>query len=142
MLFRAVLVWCEILVLAIANGAAREALLVPRFGETVAHLISTLVLSALVVIAGSLAMPWIAPTSAGDAWTVGILWVALTLAFEFLAGHFIFGRPWRVLLADYNLAAGRIWLLVLIVTLLTPITAFNRGQASAASDGLTTAQSH
>ena len=128
MLIRAGLVWIEMLVLAIANGAARESLLVPRLGTTTAHVISTLVLSVLIFIAGSLAMPWIAPASLRDAWTIGIVWVLLTLAFEFLAGHFIFGRPWKVLLADYDLAAGRIWILVLIVTLITPVVAFNRAR--------------
>ena len=140
MLFRAVLIWCEILALAIANGAAREALLVPRFGDTIAPLISTIVLSMLVVVAGSLAMPWIGPGSAGDAWAIGGLWVALTLGFEFLAGHFIFGKPWKQLLADYNLAAGRIWLLVLVVTLVTPIVAFNRSRTATASDGARVSQ--
>jgi hypothetical protein len=128
MLIRAGLVWIEMLVLAIANGAARESLLVPRLGTTTAHVISTLVLSVLIFIAGSLAMPWIAPASLRDAWTIGVVWVLLTLAFEFLAGHFIFGRPWKVLLADYDLAAGRIWILVLIVTLITPVVAFNRAR--------------
>ena len=128
MLIRAGLVWIEMLVLAIANGAARESLLVPRLGTTTAHVISTLVLSVLIFIAGSLAMPWIAPASLRDAWTIGIVWVLLTLAFEFLAGHFIFGRPWKVLLADYDLTAGRIWILVLIVTLITPVVAFNRAR--------------
>jgi hypothetical protein len=62
-----------------------------------------------------------------DAWTIGVTWVALTLAFEFLGGHFIFGRPWQELLGDYNLFAGRIWVMVLIVTLMTPVIAFTRG---------------
>jgi hypothetical protein len=48
----------------------------------------------------------------------------LTLAFEFLAGHYLFGHPWATLLADYNLARGRIWLLVLVATLLGPVLAY------------------
>ena len=45
----------------------------------------------------------------------------LTLAFEFLAGHYLFGNSWERLLADYDVARGRIWPLVLIVTFVTPL---------------------
>ena len=45
----------------------------------------------------------------------------LTLAFEFLAGHFLFRNTWERLLADYNLAQGRVWILVLVTTLVTPV---------------------
>ena len=126
MVARAALAWLVLLALAIANGAAREALLAPRLGTTLAQAVSTMVLSVLVFIAGSLAMPWIGPATVRDAWAIGAIWVALTVAFEFLGGHFIFGRPWRILLADYNIFAGRIWVVVLAVTLLTPVLSFNR----------------
>lgn len=82
----------------------------------------------LIAVAGWIAVPWIGPRRPQDAWTIGVLWVMLTLAFEFLAGHFLFGKPWQELLADYDIRAGRIWVMVLIVTLVTPIVAFkNRG---------------
>ena len=51
-------------------------------------------------------------------------WVALTLAFEFLAGHYLFHNPWDKLLADYDVWHGRIWPLVPIVTLLAPVIAY------------------
>jgi len=44
----------------------------------------------------------------------------LTLAFEFLAGHYLFHNPWSRLLEDYDVARGRIWILVLFTTLLAP----------------------
>jgi len=42
--------------------------------------------------------------------------VTLTVAFEFLAGHYVFGTPWHQLVADYNIFRGRIWVLVLITS--------------------------
>jgi hypothetical protein len=52
----------------------------------------------------------------------------LTLAFEFLAGHYLFGNPWSKLLADYNLLRGHIWVLVLITTAFGPLlSAYGRG---------------
>jgi hypothetical protein len=58
-----------------------------------------------------------------DAFLVGLLWVVLTVAFEFLAGHYIFGNSWETLLADYNVFRGRVWLLVLLTNLLAPLLA-------------------
>jgi hypothetical protein len=45
------------------------------------------------------------------------------VAFEFLAGHYWFHASWSALFADYNLAQGRIWILVLVTTLLAPVVA-------------------
>lgn len=129
MIIRAVLVWVGLLVVAILNGGFREAVLAPRLGRSVAHGVSTVMLSLFIVALGWMTTPWVGPKSLQDAWMIGSAWVALTLAFEFLGGHFIFGKPWQTLLADYNLLAGRIWVMVLIVTLMTPVIAFTRGRA-------------
>jgi hypothetical protein len=126
MIFRAVLIWFGLLTIAVLNGGFREAVLVSRLGRGVGQAVSTVLLSALILAVGWTAIPWIAPRSLQEAWTIGVLWVALTLAFEFLAGHFLFGKPWQELIADYNIFEGRIWVMVLIVTLMTPIVAFTR----------------
>jgi hypothetical protein len=47
--------------------------------------------------------------------------VLMTVAFEFLAGHYVFGSEWTALFADYNLFAGRVWLLVLVTSALAPL---------------------
>lgn len=122
-LWRAIAVWTCLLALAIMNGALREGLLTPLMGPAVGHVVSTLSLSILILITAWLAIPWIAPATARAARHIGALWLGLTLAFEFLAGHFLFGKPWTTLVADYNLAAGRIWILVLVVTYLAPLVA-------------------
>jgi len=117
---RAIVVWCGLLVLAFVNGALREAVLVPAFGDTVARAASCVMLSAAIVALSWLTIDWIAPPSSAAAWQVGLLWLALTLAFEFLAGHYVFGSPWSRLLADYNVLRGRIWIVVLFTTLCAP----------------------
>jgi hypothetical protein len=73
-----------------------------------------------IVILTGISIGWIAPRSAQQAWAVGLMWVVLTLAFEFLAGHYLFHNPWSRLLEDYNVIRGRIWILVLITTLVSP----------------------
>lgn len=126
MLIRAVLIWFALLVIASLNGGFREGVLVPGMGRGLGQAVSTVMLSALILAIGWTATPWIAPRTLQDAWTVGVMWVALTLAFEFLGGHFLFGKSWQELLTDYNLLAGRIWVLVLVVTLMTPVVAFTK----------------
>ena len=120
MLTRALAVWFGLLVLAFANGALRELALVPALGDTYAHALSSVTLAATILLLAWVTIVWIHPASDADAWTIGALWLALTLAFEFLAGHYVFGTPWRDLLADYNVAAGRIWVLVLLTTAAAP----------------------
>jgi len=120
MITRALVIWIVLLVLAVANGGVREALLIPRLGEGKGRALSTITLSLAILLLTWLSLRWMHPSSLGDAWTIGGLWLALTLAFEFLAGHFVFRKPWSELLADYNVLAGRIWILVLIVTALAP----------------------
>jgi hypothetical protein len=110
------------------NGAFRDALLVPNLGERLAYATSSLMLATAIVILTSLLIGWIAPLRMVDAWSVGAFWLAMTLAFEFLAGHYLFGKPWAALLADYNVAQGRIWIVVPIATLLAPALLHRDGQ--------------
>jgi hypothetical protein len=114
-------VWFGLLTVAIVNGAAREALLTPRWGAHMAHVLSTFTLCSGILLLSWLSIRWLDPRTPRDAWAIGGLWLALTVAFEFLAGHYLFGQPWSRLLADYNVPAGRIWPLVPITTLLAPV---------------------
>jgi hypothetical protein len=121
MALRALVVWGGLLAAAILNGALREKWLVPRIGERIGHWVSTLILCTVILLIGRLTTAWIHPASTKDSIVIGSSWVLLTVAFEFLAGHFLFGNPWSHLLADYNLAQGRIWILVPITLMLSPL---------------------
>jgi uncharacterized membrane protein YhaH (DUF805 family) len=137
MVRRSLVVWVLMLVMASINGAVREALLIPRMGDGAGRAISTFMLSSLVLVLTFVTVRWIGPRSALDAWIVGGLWFALTLGFEFLAGHFLFGNPWSQLLEDYNVFRGRIWILVLITIILAPrVCARARGVLPASTQGL------
>jgi hypothetical protein len=124
----AVIIWSGILVLAIANGALRVDVLIPRFGEELGHVLSTIGLCVIILIVAWGAIAWIGPLTRGDSLRVGLLWLTMTLAFELLGGRYLFGTPWPQLLADYNVMAGRIWILVLLATLAAPaLAAYARG---------------
>lgn len=120
MTLRYILAWLILLVAAIINGTIREAVYKNRLGELHAHQVSTLtgfILFGLIIWGLSRLWPL---QSAKQAWTVGFIWLALTLTFEFLFGHFVAGHPWSKLLHDYNIIEGRVWPLILIWVTIAP----------------------
>jgi hypothetical protein len=131
MMVRAFDAWLVILLVAFVNGGIREALIIPRTGDATGHVISTIMLCVAILVVCRLLIGWINPATARDSWRIGAMWLALTLAFEFLAGHYLFGTPWRGLLADYDILRGRVWVLVLVTTALAPwLFAPKRGRQS------------
>ena len=122
-----ILFWFVLMLIAIGNGALREMAYGQAVGELQAHQISTLtgiLFSGLAVWAFSRLYPL---PSEYQAWLVGISWLALTLAFEFIFGHFVMGHSWTTLLQDYNLFAGRLWLLFLLWILAMPYVFYKLG---------------
>jgi hypothetical protein len=120
MLLNALLAWLGMMLLAILNGGLRERLYKPRLGYLAAHQLSTFLLLLLFTVYFLiLAAVW-PLTSATEAWTIGTIWLILTLAFEFGFGRFVAGHSWHHLLADYNLLAGRVWLLIPLWVLIAP----------------------
>lgn len=108
------------IVLAIANGVARQKLYLRKLGEQRAHQVSTLV-AMLLFWAYAQLLTLILPTlSAGTAWGVGVCWFVMTVAFEILFGRYRMRMPWARLFHDYNLFAGRVWVLLLLWLLCLP----------------------
>lgn len=121
MMLRGMLAWCALMLVAVLNGTFRVALLNPRLGEPAGHIISSLMLSVFILLLSWVLVPWAGPRLSGEALALGGQWLLLTLAFEFGFGHFVAHKPWRELVADYDLVAGRIWVLVLLTTFLAPL---------------------
>ena len=106
------LAWFPMILIAVANGAVREAWLIPRLGEHAGRQVSTLLLIALFAVYIALIVRTWPFASNGQALAVGAMWLVLTLAFEFLLGRFVSGLSWQQMLAEYDLAAGRLWAVV------------------------------
>ena len=51
---------------------------------------------------------------------IGIIWLGLTILFEFGFGYYVMGNTWEKLLHDYNLAEGRVWSLFLVWITIAP----------------------
>jgi hypothetical protein len=115
-----ILAWLGGPLIGIANGTLRELAYKDRVGELTAHQLSTA--GAIGLFAGYFELlARLRPlTSTREAHQVGVIWLALTIAFEFGFGRGVAHTSWDELLADYNLRKGRLWPLVLAWIALGP----------------------
>lgn len=120
---KALVVWFGILVLAIANGMLREAVLVPMLGKPGGLIASGIILSALILAVACLVLPWFGRSSMATYLAVGVVWLGLTLAFEFMFGYFIQGKPWPEIIQAYTFKDGNLWPIVLLTTAAAPYLA-------------------
>jgi hypothetical protein len=119
-MWKYVLAWFPMVFMAVTNGALREGWYGKYLSELQAHQVSTATGVLLFgVYIWALLRLW-RLESAGQAMTIGLVWLGLTVAFECLFGHHVAKRPWRDLLHDYNLVAGHVWLVVLVWVTIAP----------------------
>lgn len=120
MILRYVLAWIPMIFIGIINGIVREATYGKYLSDLRAHQVSTVtgvLLFGLYVWV--LARAW-RFESMSQAVAIGCIWLGLTVAFEFLFGHYVAGHAWSKLIADYNILAGRVWIVVLIWIAIAP----------------------
>jgi hypothetical protein len=113
--------WFVLLFLGILNGLARDYLYKNKIGELRAHQLSSFIFAVLILFITYIFLKIVPVTySIEDLEFLGLLWVFLTIGFEFIFGHFIMKNSWKELLNDYNVLNGRIWIMVLLVLLSAP----------------------
>lgn len=113
--------WLLLAVLAVVNAALRELVIIPRVGEYAGHVVSTVLLVGIISVVSALyfTMSTIDYTRM-ELVLVGGLWVALTVGFEFLVGY-LEGIPVEETVAQYNVLAGRVWIVVPITLFVAPL---------------------
>jgi hypothetical protein len=116
-----ILAWLGLLAIGFANGAIREFFYGRWVGEPAAHQISTVTAIVFFGLAVWLLERRWPLASNGQALAIGLIWLGLTVAFEFLFMHYVRGIPWSRLLHDYNILEGRVWVFVLLWVLLAPL---------------------
>lgn len=121
MIFRYILAWIPMVFIGIINGIMRQTTYGKYLNELLAHQISTVtgILLFGIYIWGITSFWPLA--SVKQAIFIGLIWLLLTVSFEFIFGHYIAGHSWNKLLADYNIFAGRVWILVLIWITIAPL---------------------
>ena len=117
---RYVAAWVPMLLIAVANGALREATYARFMPELRAHQLSTLLGSALIGLFVWFVIRRRPPASGRQALLIGLVWLVLTVAFEFFMGLVLARRPLAPAFHDYNLPAGRVWVLFLVWLVLAP----------------------
>ena len=120
MVRRAVGVWLLLTVAMVAQGVARHAWLRPYFGETGANQLGTITAIVLILLITLLFIKRLGARSDQALLGIGLLWLVLTVLFEFVFGRWVMGLSWSRLLADYNIFQGHFWPLVLVVVLCAP----------------------
>ena len=113
------LLWLPMIAIAFANAAIRQLVFVKYFNELRAHQLSTITLIILCSVYVGFIFPFINVRDNKQAILIGLMWVGLTILFEFSLGR-LTNRSWENLLQDYNIIAGRIWLLFLMCLSLMP----------------------
>jgi hypothetical protein len=132
LLLKSIAIWLLILILAVLNGAFREAVLLPSLGKPLGMVLSGVLLSVCIVVVACLFVPRLDRAGRLKPLYVGLLWLCLTLAFEFGFGLGVQGRGWSELLEAYTFKDGNIWPIVLVVTFFAPSVAVwwaGRGRA-------------
>jgi hypothetical protein len=124
MILKYTLAWLLMPIIGIINGIIRQYGYSNALGELRAHQISTgtgIILFGIYV--WILSFRWKIQSSS-EAIAIGLIWLILTIGFEFLFGHYVAGHPWSRLLFDYNILEGRLWLLVLLWITIAPYLFF------------------
>jgi hypothetical protein len=116
--------WLPMVFIAILNGIFRESVLAKKVSELQAHQLSCL--TGVLLFFGYtwlISLKW-PLESTRQALTIGVIWLLLTVAFEFRFGHYVAHHSWGKLFQDYNILAGRLWVFVLVGVTLLPLIVF------------------
>ena len=130
MFIRYVFFWLVLMLVAVANGALRQLTYGEWVSTLLAHQISTftgVLFTGFAVYSFMHSRPL---DSKAQAWLIGGAWLMLTLLFEFIFGYHIAGHSWDMLFYDYNLLAGRVWLVFLVWVLVMPYVFYRISRAS------------
>lgn len=121
LLLYALLLWILFFPFAIVNAGLRESVWTPRWGEHAGHVISTVIFLVVLLLAIYGFLRYLDVSyGAMDLWLLGVLWLVLTVLFEFGFGHYVMGNSWQALLHDYDLLEGRVWALIPLAWLIAP----------------------
>jgi len=119
-LLKATGIWLVIVLAAILNGTFREKILAPVIGTSIALPLSGVSLAILVFIVSLVFVPFIGTSEPKMYIAIGLLWVVLTLSFEFIFGHFVAGKTWHEVMQVFNVKKGDLFIVVIFITAISP----------------------
>jgi hypothetical protein len=124
---RAVGIWVTLVAVESAHGVVRRLLVEPQLGDLRARQVSVFTGSALIALVLWFTLKWLGPQPARRWWTLGLLWLTLTLAFEIGVGRAA-GASWDRIASDFDPRRGGLLALGMLVILVAPrLVARRRG---------------
>jgi hypothetical protein len=127
-LLPAVGAWSILMTAEVVHGTLRVLFLEPLVGEFPARQIAVFTGSAIILAITFGLIGFLRANQPSQWLGIGVVWLLLTLAFELLLGRYAFGLTWDRLLADYDLSAGGLMPMGLLVLTLAPsLAAWLRG---------------
>jgi hypothetical protein len=118
------LFWLPMPVIGTLNGLFRGFVLMQFMSEFYAKQISSVILVILLFFYTAFIFGRLGISSLKDSLLTGLLWVMLTISFELLLGYVVLQQDINVMLREYNLLKGNLWLLVLVAIMLLPYSLF------------------
>ncbi len=118
--------WFPMVFIAIANGIIRETAYAKFMSELSAHQLSSVTAITLFTFYTFFCQNLFPLHSSKEAILIGLMWLIMTIAFEFVFGHFIMKNSWVKLFSDYNILKGKIWILVLLALATLPFIVFTQ----------------
>jgi hypothetical protein len=76
--------------------------------------------SRFLLVIAFMSIPFIGLSESKICILVGMVWLVLTLSFEFLFGHYVAGKPWYEIMQVFNIKKGDLFIVVLLVTAISP----------------------
>lgn len=125
-----VALWWLVMACQSVNGSLRRLVFEPWLGAVVAGRIGFALAVALVLAIATLFAPWMQARTRHAQLRIGLLWAALTLAFEATLARAM-GVPLDAFLADYDPARGGLMLPALLALLLAPMAGARLARAMA-----------
>ena len=116
---KATLVWLLIIVVESVHGVLRNLFVAPAIGDFESRQAGVFIGSALILLIAWLTAPWLKLNCRAQFAGAGLLWVGLTLVFEFSLGVAM-GLSWERIASDYNIAKGGLLPLGLVVMAIAP----------------------
>jgi hypothetical protein len=117
---RGMIGWAAMAAAMSVNGVVRELAIKPRVGETAAGVVSAATGITLIQLIACRALRGAPEVSTRQVSALAIVWLTMTLAFEFSIGRLVDKKSWSELLENYNMLEGRLWPVVLATLVAAP----------------------
>lgn len=103
---RALTVWFLIIFAESIHGMLRQIFLAPLVGDFPARLLAVFTAMLVIFLITYIFIRWIAAPTQKSLLSIGLIWVVLTVLFEFILGFLILGYTWERMFEDYDISRG------------------------------------